>query len=459
MTVPSSADPTERYSIPTRPVAEAAELAHWLRDARARTLEVASGLNDAQLMGPQISVVNPIRWALGHIAFFQERWAWCHQAGQAPLWPDAALFYDSFEVEHAARWSLPLPDMDRTRAYLDQVLEHVLARLAEAEPSRLSTYFHRLTVLHEDMHAEAITYDRHTLSYPAPPSYAPHGLAPEGALDDPSGAPWPGDVEIPGSSAFPLGADPGQPFVWDNEKWAHPVQVHPFRIARAPVTCGEFADFVEAGGYRQERWWSAAAWRWLKTSGLEHPNLWRRATGGGWQVRHFDQWAPFPAHHPVTAISWHEAQAYCAWTHRRLPTEAEWELAASTAPLTLNGAGSPPHKSRFPWGDAAPTRALANLDSRRVGTLPVNALPAGDSGWGCRQMLGNVWEWTEDAFYPYPGFVPDPYREYSAPWFGYHKVLKGGAWTTRSRLVHTGWRNFYLPTRMNFFSGFRTCAR
>jgi iron(II)-dependent oxidoreductase len=74
-------------------------------------------------------------------------------------------------------------------------------------------------------------------------------------------------------------------------------------------------------------------------------------------------------------------------------------------------------------------------------------------------MVGNVWEWTADAFYPFPGFVPDPYREYSAPWFGYHKVLKGGAWMTRGRLIHTGWRNFFLPGRMDIPAGFRTCAR
>jgi len=447
------------YAPPQSVVAETSELFAWLKDARARTLAVAAGLTPAQMIGPHLATVNPILWALGHVAFFQERWAWRHHHAQAPLRPRADLLYDSFEVEHAARWQITLPDLAETRAYLDEVLERVLDRLSAAEPSTASTYFHRLVVFHEDMHAEAITYDRNTLGYPAPQPHAVEGATDPLPAGDARGAPWPGDVEIPGRSAYLLGATPDQPFAWDNEKWAHPVAVAPFRIARAPVTCGEFAAFVEAGGYREERHWSQAAWRWLKTQKLEQPAAWRRAPDAGWQVRRFAGWVPLPEHHPVWPISWHEAQAYCTWTGRRLPTEAEWEIAAATAPGDRGAAGLAPRKRRYAWGHEPATGARANLDGRRMDSLPVNALPAGDSAWGCRQMIGNVWEWTADAFFPFPGFVLDPYREYSAPWFGYHKVLKGGAWTTRARLVHTGWRNFYLPGRFDIPAGFRTCAR
>lgn len=440
------------------PVAADGELAAWLKDARARLLEVTSGLTPQQLVGPYRATVNPILWAMGHVAFFQERWAWRHHFGQPPLRPAAERMYDSFEVEHPARWQIPLLSHAETRAYLDEGLEKLLDRIARTEPSAAQTYFHRLTVLHEDMHAEAIAYDRNTLGYPAPP---PHG-APSGngaaRHADAAGAPWPGDAELPGCPAYPLGATPDLPFVWDNEKWAHPVAVAPFRIARAPVTFGEFAAFVEAGGYREERHWSPAAWRWIKAQALEHPAAWHKSPGGGWRVRRYDQWVNLPEHHPVAPVSWHEAQAYCAWAGRRLPTEAEWEVAAATAPEE-GAAGRAPHKRLYPWGDEPPAPERANLDALREGTLPVDALAAGDSAWGCRQMVGNAWEWTADAFYPFPGFVLDPYREYSAPWFGYHKVLKGGAWTTRGRLVHTGWRNFYLPTRMDIPAGFRTCAR
>jgi iron(II)-dependent oxidoreductase len=113
----------------------------------------------------------------------------------------------------------------------------------------------------------------------------------------------------------------------------------------------------------------------------------------------------------------------------------------------------------FPWGNEPPTPARANLDWSRGGCVGVGALPDGDSAFGCRQMIGNVWEWTANDFLPYPGFVADPYKEYSQPWFGTHKILRGGCWTTRSRLIRNTWRNFYTPDRRDVWAGFRTCAR
>jgi iron(II)-dependent oxidoreductase len=150
-------------------------------------------------------------------------------------------------------------------------------------------------------------------------------------------------------------------------------------------------------------------------------------------------------------VNWYEADAYCRWAGRRLPTEAEWETAATLEPAT----GC---KRRFPWGDGPPTASCANLDFRAAGTIDVRALPAGDSPVGCRQMIGNVWEWVEDTFTAYPGFVCDPYKEYSQPYFGQKKVLRGGCWATRSRLIRATWRNFYMRHRRNIFAGFRTVA-
>jgi iron(II)-dependent oxidoreductase len=156
-------------------------------------------------------------------------------------------------------------------------------------------------------------------------------------------------------------------------------------------------------------------------------------------------------------VNWYEANAYCAWAGRRLPTEAEWELAASGEP-TPDGRGFTERKRRYPWGDEAPTPERANLDSQAMGCVEVGAHPAGDSAFGCRQMIGNVWEWTADTFEAYPGFELDPYAEYSAPSFGQQKVLRGGCWATRSRLIRNTFRNFYTPDRNNIFAGFRTCA-
>jgi iron(II)-dependent oxidoreductase len=245
------------------------------------------------------------------------------------------------------------------------------------------------------------------------------------------------------------------PFVFDNEKWAHAVDVAPFAMARAPVTNSEFLGFVREQGYQRQEFWSPEGWAWRQQSGADHPLYWQ--DDGEWLRRNFDQWLPLEPYHPVLHVNWYEADAYCRWARRRLPTEAEWELAASAEP-TADGSGITAHNRRYPWRETPPTPELANMGWRSMGCIPVDALPASDSAFGCRQMIGNVWEWTQTDFGPFPGFVADPYADYSQPWFTGHKVLRGGCWTTRTRLVRNSWRNFYPPHRRDVWAGFRTCA-
>jgi len=253
-----------------------------------------------------------------------------------------------------------------------------------------------------------------------------------------------------------LGARPQDGFVFDNEKWAHQRQVSPFRMARTAVTQAEFAAFVDAGGYSAREYWSDEGWDWRQGEGLEHPVYWRRG-GAGWQRRHFDRWLPLQPRAAMIHVSWHEAQAYCRWAGRRLPTELEWEVAAAAEPTT-DGRGLREAKRTYPWGDEPPAPDLANLDGHALGTIDVGALPAGDSAFGCRQMIGNVWEWTESLFEPYPGFEPDMYADYSQPLFGNTRVLRGGAWATRGRMIRNTWRTYYGAQRNDVFAGFRTCA-
>lgn len=429
-------------------------LTQVVQDARTRTLALVADLHDAQLEVPLLGLVNPLRWELGHVAFFYEAFILQLLGQKEPLLAGAAEMYDSFIVDHDDRWTLPLPSRVQTLAYLQRVADATLERLHGHAPSAMETYLYLLSVFHEDMHGEAFTYMRQTLGYPAPRlGSADLHLASETY----GGGPWPGDVEIPGGP-FYLGATPEQPFLFDNEKWSHPVEVAPFRIARAPVTNAEFAAFIDAGGYQRQEWWSYQGWVWRQKTQATQPLYWQR-DGQGWLQQHFDMVLPWRPHAPVTHVTWYEAEAYCHWAGRRLPSEAEWELAASAEP-TADGGSITTRKRRYPWGDAAPTPERANLDTRFLGCVDVGAFPAGDSAFGCRQMAGNVWEWTADAFYPFPGYVVDyPYREYSAPWFGYRKVLKGGAWATRSRLAYNTYRNFFPPTRHDVFAGFRTCAR
>jgi len=424
------------------------EMARMVEDARRRTFALVADLTDQQLIGPKLAIVNPLHWEIGHVAWFQERWVLRHAMGRAPMRQNGDALYDSSTVPHDTRWDLPLPSRAETLRYLETVRDAALAILSDADRARAAEYFVRLSIAHEDMHDEAFIITRQTLGYPSPESIGSPVVPLEGGALE-------GDVPIPGG-AFTLGASPGEEeFIHDNEKWAHSIDVRPFKIARAPVTQSQFAEFVSAGGYQQRRYWSDEGWRWRESTGAEHPVYWRRESDR-WQRRDFHRWVALEPHRPVIHVNWFEADAFCRFAGRRLPTEAEWEMAAAGAPD--GGSAAVLGKRRFPWGEDAPTFRRANLDGKWLGCVDVAAFPEGDSTFGCRQMIGNVWEWTQSPFEPYPGFAADPYQDYSQPWFGTHKVLRGGCWATRARLIRNSWRNFYTPDRRDVLAGFRTCA-
>jgi|SRR5581483_10439206 len=342
-----------------------------LRSARARTRRVADDLRGSRELGPKLAIVNPPRWELGHVGWFQE--FWCLREGgkgAGSILPNADRLYNSATVAHDTRWELPLPSFDETLGYREEVLG--LVAKAGCEP-----YFLRLAARHEEMHAEAFFYTRHTLGYP-PPAVEP--IAPPLVTAR-------GDAEIPGG-LFRLGSPPEAAFAFDNEKWSHPLVLERFRIARGLVTNAEYLRFVEAGGPK--------------------PAHWRKQDG--WEVRRFDRWIPFSPDEPVMHVSWDDAQAYCRFAGRRLPSEAEWERAAMAS-------------------DA-----------------------------GIEHLFGAVWQWTASTFLPYPGFLRDPYAEYSEPWFATHKVLRGGSFATPPVIGHARFRNFYGAGRADIFAGFRTCA-
>jgi iron(II)-dependent oxidoreductase len=429
-----------------------------IQDARARTLALTRGLDDGQLMGPRLPIVNPLRWEIGHAAYFYELWVLRHHFHELPGRSDADDLYDSIGIPHDARWDLPLPPLPDTLSYMQDVHDRVCAHLGNGLVDPRRDYLARYALYHEDMHTEAFTYTRQTLGYPVPPIGAAPSLEPEPRQPA-------ADAAVPGGELL-LGAAPEDGFCFDNEKWAHPVEVRPFRIARTAVSNGDYAAFVEDGGYRRPQLWDAEGWHWRSTAGLDQPVYWRPAgsragsggPGRGWEHRRFDRWEALPLDAAVIHVSWYEARAYCRWAGRRLPSEIEWEAAAA-GQASADGTALAARKRRYPWGETPPDPRRANLDGTALGTIPVTALPAGDSAFGCRQMLGNVWEWTDTLFGPYPGFTPDMYQDYSQPLFGSTRVLRGGCWATRGRLIRNTWRNYYGPERNDVFAGFRTCAQ
>ena len=398
------AEPPHRAGWPDfrlfRPHPTAETLVDWLTGADARTRLLYSRFDSHSIEVPRLAIVNPPLWELGHIAWFQE--FWLHRGGDfhAPsLLTHADRWYDSSRVAHDTRWTLDLPDLAATRAYADAVLARSLAMLQADAPGDERAYFAQLAAFHHDMHNEAFSYTWHTLGFAMPAKT--------------KSSPLPrGDIALP-AATIALGSPPGGGFIFDNEKWRCEVVLPDYAIACAVVGNAEYREFVAAGGYARRALWSDEGWAMREQLGLEHPRYWRRETGpgenGGWQVRRFDAWLPLPETEPVMHVSAFEAEAYCRWAGRRLPTEAEWEHAARSAP------------ERF------------------------------DSG--------RVWEWTASRFAPYPGFAADPYQEYSAPWFvEHHRVLRGGSFVTPARLQRPSFRNFYQPDRADPFCGFRTCA-
>ncbi len=421
---------------------DSADQAVQLRESRARLRALTQDIDGERLFGPRLPIVNPFLWELGHVAWFQERWCLRHKGEAtlaASLMAGADSLYDSSAIAHDLRWDLPLPKLAATLAYQDRVLEEVLGRMQREPDDPRLAYFVQLAIFHEDMHAEAFHYMRQTLAYPAPQL----GEAkPTSAGVDAA----PGDACVPGGT-YILGAGRGDGFVFDNEKWAHETELDPFRIARSAVSNAQFLEFVEAGGYARREFWSDAGWRWRERNAASAPRFWHRQDGR-WQQRRFDAWLPLVPQEPILHVCWYEAEAYCRFAGRRLPSEAEWEAAAARS-----GAGT---KRRYPWGAATPDAQRANLGG--AAPIAVGALAAGASHDGCRQLIGNIWEWTGTPFAPFPGFVADPYKEYSQPWFGTHMVLRGGSFATPARLIRNTWRNFYTPDRGDIFAGFRTCA-
>jgi ergothioneine biosynthesis protein EgtB len=378
-------------------------LADALQDARDYTISLlddwAAWPDDAEpdpLHVPCLDIINPPLWELGHVAWFMEYWCRRHQGETTAPLPsrltDSDRFYDSRHVPHDSRWLLALPDWNATRRYLQDTLAAALEALHTLPATDVALYFHRLALFHEDMHGEAFRYTRQTLGWPGR----------DGLADLPAAT----DIALEGGE-FLMGSSPSaKGFVFDNEKWAHPQRVTSFAISATPTRNSDYLTFIEADGYHQPQWWSQSGQAWLAATGQTMPRYWRR-NEGRWQQRRFAQWLDLAPEQAVIHLTAHEAEAWCRWAGRRLPSEVEWEYAAS-------------HASGFAWGT-------------------------------------QVWEWTASPFVPYPGFSPDPYAEYAAPFFHTHRSVRGGSFATRPRMRDPRYRNYYEAQRDDILVGFRSC--
>jgi len=424
-------------------------LAEQLQEARARTLLLLAPLTEDDLVRQHDPLMSPILWDLGHIAHFEELWLTRNLDGPIAFVEMPGMF-NPFEHPRSTRGDLPLPGRDRCRALMDEIRGRVLARLANTDfeqrhPLLHEGFVYRMVLQHEYQHNETMLQ---TLQLKQGRPYTP--LA---RLEPPVPVSPPGSrgamVRFPGGPVA-IGTD-DRGTAYDNERPRHVVDLAPFWVDVRPVTNGDFFIFIGAGGYQTRDYWSEAGWRWRSESGATAPGYWQWRDGA-WVTRTMDRAGPVDPGHPVCHVCYYEAEAFARFAGKRLPTEIEWEAAASWDPAT----GS---QRRYPWGEAPADRSLANLDQLTFGTAPIGAYPKNLSPIGCYGMIGDVWEWTASDFSPWPGFESFPYREYSEVFFGSeYKVLRGGSWATRPGAVRTTFRNWDFPIRRQIFSGFR-CAR
>lgn len=426
-----------------------------LEAQRRRTLELVAPLERPQLMLQHCSLLSPVVWDLGHIATYEREWVTRAEGGD-PTEGDRGKvrrLYDPLVHPRSVRGSLPLEDpgaclnsLAEARANTDRLLD---STGTPADNALLRDgYVFSMIAQHEAQHSETILQGLQLL-----PSLA---YEPARRIDPRPAQPTPADTTRGGETfiaagPFTMGTN-DRTVAYDNERPAHEVEVPSFWIDVEPVTNAVFRRFVDDGGYRRRDLWTADGWRWLREARVEHPAQWRRGDDGRWMEEAFGRIEPLHDDQPVVHISWYEADACARWLGKRLPTEAEWEKAAA---WDLERAVP----RRYPWGDAAPTEDRANLDQRTFAPSAAGAYPRGESYYGCRQMIGDVWEWTSSVFEPYPGFRAFPYPEYSQVHFGKgYRVLRGGAWATPSIAIRNTFRNWDLPQRRQIFAGLR-CAR
>ncbi|PYO45592.1 MAG: ergothioneine biosynthesis protein EgtB, partial [Gemmatimonadetes bacterium] len=256
-------------------------------------------------------------------------------------------------------------------------------------------------------------------------------------------------VSFPGGRVT-IGTD-DRSAAYDNERPRHHVDLRPFLIDRDPVTNGRYLEFIADGGYQRADLWSEGGRRWLAESGATAPKYWTR-DGDSWISRTMDLTRAVHPARPVCHVCYYEAEAFARWDGKRLPTEFEWEAAASWDPASRQA-------RTYPWGNAKADSQLANIDQLSFDTAPIGTFDQNVSPIGCHGMIGDVWEWTSSDFHGYPGFQSFPYKEYSEEFFGSdYKVLRGGSWATRSGAIRNTFRNWDYPIRRQIFSGFR-CAR
>ena len=433
------------------------DIIQYFEQLRRQTLNILRPLEPEDYVVQTAFFMSPPRWHMGHVSWFYDQLLRKHDREYRQFSKDFDHYLNSYyysfgqPFDKGRRGMVSRPTVAETREYFEYINGNVTRFLQQAqEQNRLNDELRRLFFLafqHEFQHQELLVYDiQHLLQ----DKYRPLEMK-----QLPAGKPVSGMVKIPGG-IFEMGYDPqlwGNNFCYDVEMPVHKVWLDDFYIDRAPVSNGDYLQFIEDGGYKDFRHWLSDGWEWVQNENIIAPLYWEKDENGEWYRSDFrGQLAVKDTlNEPVVHISYYEAWAYARWAGKRLPTEAEWEKAAAWDEDIGN-------RRLYPWGNDAPDANKTNLlESGYWAVCPIGAFESGASYYGCRQMIGDTWEWTSSEFMSYPKFKAG-FVEYNEKWFGNQKVLRGGSFGTPKDGTRNTYRNFFRPPERWLLSGFR-CAK
>ena len=419
-----------------------------LGTTRRRTFVMTETLTDDDLLKQHSPLMGPLVWDMGHIANFEEFWLLRELGGRKAHDLARDEMYNPFDNPRWVRSELPLLDRAEATEYLDEVRHDVDSLLVRADflggPTLARDgYAFEMVVQHEAQHHETMLQALNLR-----PDLEAYALSAIRTIPDSRSVDDTARVVIDGGP-FTLGTD-DRSAAYDNERPSHPVDLPAFIIDRFPVTNRRFMRFVSRGGYAQREFWSDQGWEWRTSVDHAAPQGWNRSADGDWTQVMFGRTRDLDPSEPVIHVSYWEAEAFAAFEGARLPTETEWEKAASWGKDTTKA-------RKYPWGDTSITSLHANVGQSGWGPAPVGSYPAGASAYGVEQLLGDVYEWTSSEFDPYPGYSTFPYPEYSEVFFDdeSYRVLRGASWATAPSVARNTFRNWDYRQRRQIFSGIR----
>jgi len=435
------------------------------QSVRGRTLQIVAPLEIEDYVIQSAEFMSPPRWHIGHTSWFFETLLQAHQPGYKVYSEEYLFYFNSYyegfgaRIERPKRGTKSRPTVKDTVAYRQSIDEQMLRFLetVETKPEAETILaLVRLGLEHEMQHQELLVYDiKHLLcdQYDAPIKDKPAVLTRvEGMADIQGGLfslGYNSEVQSPNSKVQSLS---NYDFAFDNEKPAHQVFLQDYALDRALVSNADFLEFIADEGYQNFRWWFSEGWETVNREGWRAPLYWEQHDNE-WMIRDFAglHSASSKANEPVCHVSFFEASAFAKWAGKRLPTEAEWEKAASFDSQTRQ-------QTAFPWGEEPIDNSRANLfENGLLAPAPIGAFPAGENAYGCHQLIGDVWEWTTSDYVPYPGFKSE-FDEYNDKWFVNQKVLRGGSYATPQSHIRSTYRNFFHAHERWMTSGFR-CAQ